>query len=677
MAWWEYLIPGYNVARAGYGAATGNWGVGNNEEQPPEQQGPRLGPDGKPLPPSPGDYLDPNNQLLANWWESMYGSDYGGFGSEIDSRTDEYGYDRRRYRDAADRGYGVDDPTKTPAHMQYSPEEQAGILREEERRAALTTPEEYAGMYRSGDENAAIGGDPYAGYNAFQGGMSGLNRDLDFSEQRTFDTLGEQDRNVRRIGDDFRQTSAGRLDSGTNAIRGAVTTGRTDYGNAIDEGSAGFNSAIDQGERGYGAAIDEGSAGIREATGDPRLQLDAGYSGRVDDILTQGEGNVRDIYQDPNLDASQEFMDQYQFTDQDMSDLEALAGTAAGARYRDLQSDIERRAASGGQTSASALATIKGRFQRQAAQEAADAVLDARTRGRGMQLDTVRGREDVRLAAEQANANRGVGAELELGDRRYGAETLTEQMRIAASQRAAQMRQTGETDIMGARIGTEGDLLHARMTGADRTMTARTGAARDLMAATQAGESDIMHTGLDTAARTAGFDRDSEMGLTDDRLREYGREIGNRLDVGKFGTSGAAEWQAKGEGMASDRARDAANHRTDTAKYTAGQRSNQEMGLADRFSAGSSQIADARLAGGKEQRGYLAGSTDRSTQAELTSSGQRQAQYATKFGASNQAAGLGANLDTERKKLAAAPKAWERLAGAGLGAVSGYFAGGN
>jgi hypothetical protein len=674
MAWWEYLIPGYNVARAQYGAVTGNWGVGKADEDPTAA----AGPTGPPTPEQgPGAYLDPNNQLLANWWEAQYGPDYNNFGSQIDYRTNQHGYDRTRYQGEADRAYGVGGDGSLPSGMQYSPEEQAQILREQERRQALTTPEEYGGMYRTGEEQGSISGDPFAGYNEFQGGMAGLNRDLDFDEGRTFGQLAEQDRNVRGIGDRYRQTADTRLSSGAGAIRGAVATGRQDYGSAIDQGSAGFADAVDRGERGYGAAIDAGATGIREATQDPRMQLDAGYSGRMSGILDQGEGAVRGIYQDPSLDASQEFMDEYQFTDADRGDMEALAGAASGARYRDLQNEIERRAAAGGQTSASAMNTIKSRNQRQMAQEAADAVLDARVRGTGMQLDAVRGREDMRLSAEQANANRGVGAELELGGRRAQAETMTEQMRMDAAQRAASLRAAGETNIMGARTGAESDLMGARMSGADRTMTARTGAARDLMSATQAGESDIMHTGLDTAASTAGFDRDNEMGLSQSRLSQYNRLTGNRLDVGRFGTEGAAGYKASGETAASGRALNAADQRTDTARYTAGQRSNQEMGLADRLSTGSQQIADTRLTGGKEQRGYLAGSADRASQAELTSSGQRQAQFNTRFGAANAAGSAGAQLDIERKKAAAAPAAWERLTGAALGAAAGYFAGRN
>lgn len=513
-------------------------------------------------------FQDPRHDYGANLYDPMYSDWYNyAYGPEQEQLTNEgrdmwadlWG-DRTRYQQQADWEYGSDNPNRY-----YSPEEQAGIRRTDERYGAMTTPEEYAAMYMSPEEIQASGGDPWAGLNRFDQEAASIRSDLDTREGRTFDTLREQERNIRGVGERYRQGAGGALTRGAKGMRGAVDAAGQD--------------------------------------------LDA------------SSGSVRGLYNDPNILASDEFMRDYKFGPEDTRDLEHLATSAVGNRYQSEVEDIQRQAAAQGNSSPLALAAMRERSNRAAAREGADAGVGARVQGRQMELDTTRGREDVRLGAQQNRARLGTSSELSLAD-------------MLQRRRAMQL---------GA-------------------------------------EQDIRNAELDNEGRQADFDAGNERYLGSSRLDSYAGLGNARQQAGQFIAGTGAGLAQGADDRATSRANDLARNRQETQRHTAGQRYNQGRQTALDSSGLDRDIANQRLDFDRERRGYLSGMQAGSQAGALSSMGQRQGFYGTRGGLRNQASGNLGNYDINRRNQAyrdlSIPSRSERAISAGIGGFVGSGGGG-
>lgn len=497
---------------------------------------------------------DPYDPLYSNWYNSAYGPEQEQLtGEGRDMWADMWG-DRSRYQQQADHLYGGD---ATDSQF-YNPQEQEGMRRTHERYGAQTTPEEYAAMFMTPEEIQASGGDPWAGLNRFDQEAQGIRSDIDTQEQRSFDTLNEQDRNVRSVGDRYRTGASGALGRGATGMRGAA-----------------YNQDL-------------------EGTG----------------------SSVRGLYNDPNIRASADFMENYKFGPEDTQDLEQLASSAVGTRYASEVEDIARKAAAQGNTSPMALAAMRERANQAAAREGADASVGARVQGRGLELETTRGREDVRLGAEQNRARLGTSSELALGD---------------MSQRQRAMQLSAEQSIRDAELGNESD--------------------------------------------QARFNAGNEQNLADARLRTYGDIGARRGRAGEFIAGTGAGLAQGGDDRATSRANDLARNRQDTQRYTVGQRYNQGRQTALDSADIERGIADQRLDFNRERRGYTAGMQSGSQAGALTSMGQRQNFYGTRGNLRNQSGSTLGNYDLQRRDQAfrdfGLPSRTER----GISAAAGAFMG--
>jgi len=499
--------------------------------------------------------------MYADWYNYAYGPEQEQLTNEGRGMWADMWGDRSRYQQQADHLYGGD----ATESQYYNPEEQAGMRRTDERYGAMSTPEEYAAMYMTPEEMQASGGDPWAGLNRFDQDAAGIRSDLDTREQRSFDTLGEQDRNIRGVGQRYRQGAGSALTSGASGMRGAV----------------------------------EGAGQDLDASGQ----------------------SVRGLYGDPDILASEEFMRDYKFGPEDTRDLEHLATSGVGTRYQSEVEDIQRQAAAQGNSSPLALAAMRERANRASAREGADAAVGARAQGRQMELDTTRGREDVRLGAEQNQARLGTSSELSLAD-------------MLQRRRAMQL---------GA-------------------------------------EQDIRNAELDNEGRQADFDAGNERYLGSSRLDTYGN-IGNaRQQAGQY-IAGTGSGLAQGaDDRATSRANDMARNRQETQRYTTGQRYNQGRQTALDSSDIERGIADQRLNFNQERRGYVSGMQAGSQAGALSSMGQRQGFYGTRGGLRNQASGNLGTYDINRRNQAyrdlAIPSRGERAISAGLGGFAGAGGGG-
>ena len=527
--------------------------------------------------------------IYSNWYNAQYGPEAQQLGQEgRDMWADMWG-DRSRYQQQADFAYGPD----ASADQYYTPEERENMLRTYERYGAMTTPEEYANMWMTPEEQMASSGDPYAALNRFHAGTQSMRNDMDFREQRSFDTLNEQDRNIRGIGDSYRQGSARALDAGAGGMRGAAY--------ASD------------------------------------LEMDPNYSGKQEGRLSGAGGTIRSGYNDPSILASDEFMQDYRFGPEDTQDLEHLAGTAVGTRYQSEVGDIERKAAASGAASPMALAAFRQRANQEAAREGADAVVGARTRGRGLELETTRGREDVRLGAAQNRANLMTQAELALLDQGLNEGRIAEQLRLNANQRRRGMQMDAEGRIMDASLGNERD--------------------------------------------QAAFNADNERYLGSSRLGTYS-DIGNaRQRFGEFETGTGAGLEQSADEIAARRAFDLAQNRQNTQRYTAADRYNQGRQTALDSAGINRDIANQRLGFNQERRGYLSGMQAGSQGGALTGMGQRQSLFGTRGGLAGNAASTMAQYDLGRRDRASRdfglPSRFERGASAAIGAAAGWGQGGN
>jgi len=512
-------------------------------------------------------FNDPRTEFSRNLYDPMYADWYNyAFGPEQQQITDEnrdmwagmWG-DRSRYQQQGDYLYG-DDASDS---QYYRPQEIENMRRYQERYGAQTTPEEYANMYLSPEEQQAMGGDPYAAYNRFRDEASGMQRDLDIQEGRTFDSLAEQERNLRGAGDQYRQ--------------------------------------------GAGRVLDRGGRGMRDAAYSEDLAMDptlrGSQMGRVGETAT----GVRGMHNDPNILASRDFMDNYKFGPEDTKDLEHLASSTVGNRYQSEVEDIGRKAAASGNSSPMALAALRERSNRNAAKEASDASVGARVQGRGMELETTRGREDVRLGAAQNRARLGSSNELALGDMALGEGRNLEQMRLGAEANRRGMQMTAEDRLMQSELGNERD--------------------------------------------QAGFNADNERYLGTSRLGAYSGLGNARQRQGEFIAGTGAGLTQHGESEASRRAGENATNRQQTQRYTAGQRYNQGRETANDMSDIERRIADQRLGFGQERRGYVAGQQAGAQSGALTSMGQRQNFYGQRGNLRNQASSNLGQYDLGRRQF--------------------------
>lgn len=527
--------------------------------------------------------------MYSNWYNAQYGPDATQLGQEgRDMWADMWG-DRSRYQQQADHAYGYN----AGDEQYYTPEERENMLRTYERYGAMTTPEEYAYMWMTPEEQMASSGDPFAALNRFYAGTQSMRNDMDFREQRSFDTLNEQDRNIRGIGDSYR-TGAGRV-------------------------------------------LDSGATGLRDAAYASDLEMDPNYSGRQEGKLSGAGSTIRGGYNDPNILASDEFMQDYRFGPEDTQDLEHLAGTAVGTKYQAEVGDIERKAASSGAASPMALAAFRARANQEAAREGADAVVGARTKGRGLELETTRGREDVRLGAAQNRANLMTQAELNLLDQGLNEGRIAEQLRLSANQRRRGMQMDAEGNIMDANLGNERD--------------------------------------------QAAFNADNERYLGTSRLGTYS-DIGNaRQRFGEFESGTGAGLEQSADEIAARRLFDLAQNRQNTQRYTADNRYQQGRQTALDSAGINRDIANQRLQFNQERRGYLSGMQAGSQSGALTGMGQRQNLFSTRGQLAGSAANTMSQYDLGRRDRAARdfglPSRFERGAAAGVGALAGFGQGGD
>lgn len=483
-------------------------------------------------------YGYPHDMLYANWWDARNRNPQ--MEGDIQTGIQQSRANQGRYQRAGDQAYasgGIDPLTGNyrfdagsyqPGQI-YSPAEQEQIARENQLYGGMTTPDQFGQWGLQPDEISSIMGDPYAGMNYFNPVAGNIYRDQDFTEQRGFDRLNESHRNIRGDIGLYQQGAQGLLDSGGGRIRGT---------------------------------------------------------------LDQGETGVRGTYNDPRLSVSGDFMQNYQFGDKDITDLETQAGRAVGARYQGAMNDLEMQAASSDVNNPLGVAALKERYLRESAAEGADAQVGARVAGRGLQLATIKGREDTRLGAEQARAGMALEGELNLSGRRTAAEQRLLDQGLATEADLARMRMEGEQYLGTTALNENralGDMrqLNNRYigsTGSQLAMAgdaAATGRARDIANNRQQTQRDVDNTRYQQNFQTQGMLGDRYRDIANQRL-EFEKERRGYL-AGNTGMYYQGGLTGQGQQVGAYGARTGAQN-TSGANYARDWRTGEELELARRNS---------------------------------------------------------------------------------------------
>lgn len=511
-----------------------------------------------------GNLYDP---FFENWRDARFGAGH------LTQSLDEDYYSSRdqadRYRDWMDREYGYPEGGGYGLGQTYSAEEAADINRYPQWQRGMASADDLYDNYLTQDEIAQIMGDPNAAFNYFSDGSDSIYRDLEGYEGLTYDALAEGDRNLRGLGDEYYTGTGDRLAAGSSRVRDAA-----------------YNKGL----------------GVREGWGQ----------------------ELRDVATDPNLLESADFMREYRWNPEDQQNLEAQAGTAVGARYRNAINDLEMQAAAQGLTSPMAMAAMRERYEREGAKEAADATTGAKTEGKRLGMDAAMGRERTRLGARQAQA------QMELG-----ALSEAEQTRLAAERAKAG-------------IATQAELA-------------------------------LLDQNLSSLDKVQNFRAAQERYLNANRLNAYDTQSRLRLGANQFVLDRGAQLRQEGERDTSGRAASIASHRTNTNLANIDTRHRQNLDVEDRAARGAETVANQRLNFERERRGYGTGMFGAYNQSRLTTQGQRTGLQMGRWGAANSAAsGLG-NYDINRRELqlrlqqglTGLPTPWESAIQAGAGAFQG------
>lgn len=497
-------------------------------------------------------FHDPFDMLYSNWYDAVNGPE----GNYVRDRMADQGSamwnDWQRYQGDADYAFSDWDGQYRPGQT-YTPEERAGILRTEGYRGAMTGDDAWRGLYQTDAERMAVAGDPYAAGNRFASGGLDVLDQLNRYDERIQGTMGEGTQRLRGVGDLYRDTTNASLLAGADSIRGAA--------------------------------------------GDPRLQM-------RDEALG--------LSSDPRLQASAEFMSGYRFGPEDTAKLETQAGAAIGTRYRQNREDLGQRIAAHGYTDPLARAALTQRSEAEQARESADAALGASVRGRGMELETLQGREGMRLSAAQRAAQLGLSAE---------------DMRLGAAGRAAALRTQAEQGLLDAALGTAG-------------RSAELG---------QRTEAELLGRGLSAQSDLA-------------RQRQ---QAGQWYQSNLADLSGAADAAGSARAMAMAQARAQAAGREIEGRYT------QAMNTEDRARAGESQLANQRLNFEEQRRAYLANQANASRQGAGANLEQQASMWRARQQARQGAAGqYGDQLYRNEALSRTNPGLADRLASGAAGAAA-------
>lgn len=200
-------------------------------------------------------------------------------------------------------------------------------------------------------------------------------------------------------------------------------------------------------------AVDDMSRGMYESL-TPGLGLSQDYQKNTAGGLTEMNSRVRGAYDPAAMKADPNALNRIRMTPQEEQDIVTKAGISGGMKYRAGADDIDRRSRAAGIDPVGA-AAVRGRYMRNAAADAADAMTGARVAASNARSGREATAEGMRMGGEKSAADIGTGVELSLADRRQRALDQQEGMRLD-SERDISNRRAGIAESVGrTRLGAE------------------------------------------------------------------------------------------------------------------------------------------------------------------------------------------------------------------------------
>lgn len=193
---------------------------------------------------------------------------------------------------------------------------------------------------------------------------------------------------------------------------------------------------------------------VRNAYQDPSLRMDPMYGGVQSSAQSGMESGVRGAYNPQTLSLDPNFSAKYPLSDTEVQQQGDLGARMASSRYAALEDEAVRR---GGAAGAPSLATaaLKGRFERDAGINAADAGTSSRLAAMAAQREQRRQLEEMRLGAERYKTDTGTGIEFGLGQSRLNTNQDIEHTRLGAEQNRAGLATGSELQLGNLRAGVE------------------------------------------------------------------------------------------------------------------------------------------------------------------------------------------------------------------------------
>jgi hypothetical protein len=407
----------------------------------------------------------------------------------------------------------------------YTPQEQAAILNLPYLQSLPTSQSALQSNYLTPDEQAGITGNPY-------GVMQQLGQDegnLDAANTQwagfTSDAMNAQDQNVNAA-----------LGGSATGVRGAVGQEYQNISNVLTQTNPAVNNT-----------------------------------------LQSTASNVNPYITNPNLLVSNEYLQNYQVSPQDMQDIMNEAGSSVANQELSDEERLMQEANQQGNVSPLALNTARERLRQNAAVNEAQALTQARIQAKQLQLNTAQQRENTRLGAQQTYSGLGSSANLALG-----------QQGLTGQEYLGQLGLLGSAQEGAAAIGAE-QYLGNQATQAQQYL----------------GGSRIANT--------------QQLGQQAQGIAQW--EAGTNLGAGQTA-----------EQTASQRAAQVAANRQATNQYNQGTQFGQGAYVYGQGSQANQNFANQRLQQEQEYRNYLMGQQTQANQNQTVG----QQQQLGLYGATNQ-----------------------------------------
>lgn len=347
----------------------------------------------------------------------------------------------------------------------------------------------------------------------------------------------------------------------------------------IDSNSANMQrGAVQATTQNIGDTLGKEEAANSAAIDGSKLGVSSDYYKNTSGALAAGDSAVRGTVDSSKLRYDPNVAAASKFSDKDVQDWQDQAARTVQSRYAGAKDDLTRAAAASGNAGPLAVAAGRARLENQSAAGAADAATDARIQGKQAQTQRNMDLESARIGAEQGYSGLASSNEQTLAARGLTQANTDEQTRLAAQE----------------------DISNRQM------QAASTETAHGLQGATTAGQ---LATGV-------------EQGIG-------GQEASTQQNITNTGV--AADTSASG------RAATLYNARNTAGKYGIDTAYSQGADVNKTLSAANTGVANARITGGQEYRGYLGSQTQQAQQAGQAATGQRIQNYGTQMGATNQA----------------------------------------